>query len=277
LTFFRNLLSEQGLAISGDGLVKRLVLKARAYGSFRGRILQAVESAISEMTRELDVSLSRLKTDNRDRIVIEVDGDDEEFVSNVLFKEYGTVTTTDAISVGSAYSGHFVDVGKVGYGLYVDVGITIPLQVDALIPLFRLREQLSMEKVSLRAIAKAVVFADNLPVEVIITSVDNRGPKIEAELAESFLNQLNRWVGDDHERLLILGCTRKMLDDALTKSNHLEDIYRVEKLGSFEYSLRCKRSTRASGILAAIGPKLRGVPIHLFIPDEVGEKYHAKT
>jgi len=77
--------------------------------------------------------------------------------------------------------------------------------------------------------------------------------------------------------LLILGCTRKMLDDALKKSKHLEDIYRVERLGSFEYSLRCKRSTRASGILAAIGPKLRGVSMHLFIPDEVGEKYHAKT
>ncbi|MFW9801289.1 MAG: DUF2110 family protein [Candidatus Thorarchaeota archaeon] len=257
--------------------MKRLVLKARAYGSFRGRILHAVESEISEMTRELDVSLSRLKTDNRDRIIIEVNGEDEEFVANVLSKEYGTVIATDAISVGSVYYGHFVDVGKVGYGLYVDIGITTPLQVDTLIPLFRLREQLSMEKTSLRAIAKTVVFVDNLPVNVSITSIDNRGPKIEAELAESFLNQLNRWVEDDHERLLILGCTRKMLDDALKKSKHLEDIYRVERLGSFEYSLRCKRSTRASGILAAIGPKLRGVPMHLFIPDEVGEKYHAKT
>ncbi|MFX1261412.1 MAG: DUF2110 family protein [Promethearchaeota archaeon] len=257
--------------------MKRLVLKARAYGPFRGRILHAAESEISEMTRELDVSLSRLKTDNRNRIIIEIDGEDEEFVSNVLSKEYGTVTTTDAISVGSVYPGHFVDVGKVGYGLYVDIGITMPLQVDALIPLFTLREQLSMEKVSLRTISKTVVFVDNLPVKVSITGVDKRGPKIEAELAESSLNQLNRWVNDDHERLLVLGCTRKMLDDALKKSNHLEDIYRVEELGSFEYSLRCKRSTRASGILAAIGPKLRGVPMRLFIPDEVGEKYHAKT
>jgi hypothetical protein len=229
------------------------------------------------MTRELDVSLSRLKTDNRDRIVIEIDGEDEEFVANVLSKEYGVVTATYAILTGSVYSGHFVDTGKVGYGLYVDIGITIPIQVDALIPLFRLREQLSMEKIPLRAIAKAVIFVDDLPVKVSITSIDNRGPKIEAELAKPFLDQLNRWVQDDHERLIVLGCTRKMLDDALKKSQHLEDIYRVEQLGSFEYSLRCKRSTRASGILAAIGPKLRGVPMHLFIPSEVGEKYHAKT
>ncbi len=257
--------------------MKRLVFKARAYGSFRGRILHSVESYISEMTRELDVSLSRLKTDKRDRIIVEIDGDDEEFVTNVLAKEYGAVTATDAISVESTYSGYFVDTGKVGYGLYVDIGITTPLYVDALIPLFRLREQLSLEKLSLRAIAKALVFVDNLPVKINITNVDIRGPKIEAELAESFLNQLNRWVKDDHERLLVLGSTRKMLDGALKKSNHLEDIYRVEKLGSFEYSLRCKRSTRASGILAAIGPKLRGVPMHLFIPSEVGEQYHDKT
>jgi hypothetical protein len=228
------------------------------------------------MTRELDVRLSKLKTDKRDRIIIEVDGEDEEFVANVLSKEYGTVSSTDSISVDSIHSGHLVDTGKVGYGLYVDIGITTPIQVDALIPLFRLRKQLSMED-SLRAIAKALIFVDNLPVRVNITSVDNRGPKIEAELAESFLNQLNRWVVDDHDRLLVLGCTRNMLDDALQKTNHLEDIYRVERLGSFEYSLRCKRSTRASGILAAIGPKLRGVPMHLFIPNEVGEKYHAKA
>ncbi|MFW9886888.1 MAG: DUF2110 family protein [Candidatus Thorarchaeota archaeon] len=257
--------------------MKRLVLKARAYGPFRGRILHAAESEISEMTRELDVSLSRLKTDNRNRIIIEIDGEDEEFVANVLSKEYGTILATDAILIGSVYSGHFVDVGRVGYGLYVDIGVTTPLQVDTLIPLFRLREQLSMEQIPLRAIAKTAVFVDNLPINVSITGVDKRGPKIEAELAESFLNQLNRWVKDDHERLIILGCTREMLDDALKKSNHFEDIYRVERLGSFEYSLRCKRSTRASGILAAIGPKLRGVPMHLFIPDEVGEKYHAET
>ncbi|MHA2142745.1 MAG: DUF2110 family protein [Candidatus Thorarchaeota archaeon] len=256
--------------------MKRLVFKARAYASFRGRILQTVESDISRMTRELDVRLSKLKTDKRDRIIIEVDGEDEEFVANVLSKEYGTVSSTDSISVDSIHSGHLVDTGKVGYGLYVDIGITTPIQVDALIPLFRLRKQLSMED-SLRAIAKALIFVDNLPVRVNITSVDNRGPKIEAELAESFLNQLNRWVVDDHDRLLVLGCTRNMLDDALQKTNHLEDIYRVERLGSFEYSLRCKRSTRASGILAAIGPKLRGVPMHLFIPNEVGEKYHAKA
>ncbi|RLI52933.1 MAG: hypothetical protein DRO87_12375, partial [Candidatus Thorarchaeota archaeon] len=47
------------------------------------------------------------------------------------------------------------------------------------------------------------------------------------------------------------------------------DIYEVESLGVYEYALVCKRSTRASGILAAIGPALRGVPIHLFIPNEV--------
>ena len=168
--------------------MKRLVFKARAYGSLRGRILHSVESHISEMTRELDVSLSRLKTDKRDRIIVEIDGDDEEFVANILAKEYGAVTSTDAISVESTCFGYFVDTGKVGYGLYVDIGITTPLYVDALIPLFRLREQLSLEKLPLRAIAKALVFVDNLPVKINITNVDIRGPKIEAELADSFLN-----------------------------------------------------------------------------------------
>jgi hypothetical protein len=63
----------------------------------------------------------------------------------------------------------------------------------------------------------------------------------------------------------------------LSKSGHLQDIFLAEQLGKFEHSLVCKRSTRASGILAAIGPYLRGVPMHLFIPREVRGKVDAQT
>ncbi|MFW9845909.1 MAG: DUF2110 family protein [Candidatus Thorarchaeota archaeon] len=257
--------------------MKRLVLKTRAYGPFRARILQTLESDISEMTKELDVKLSKLKTDKRNHVKIEVDGEDEEFVANVLEKEYGRSLSTDAVLVDSIYTGNLIDVGNVGYGLYVDIGITTPLFVDALIPLFRLREQLSMHEHSLRAIAKSLILVNDLPIAINVTAIDLRGPKIEAEFALSFLKQLNGWTKDDHERVLILGCTRKMLDNALQKTGHLEDIYRIEQLGSFEFALRCKRSTRASGILSAIGPRMRGVPMHLFIPREVDGKYHATT
>ncbi len=195
----------------------------------------------------------------------------------MLTQEYGTIPTIGALRPDSTHKGHFLDVGKVGYGLYVDIGIATPSQMDALIPLYSLREQFEMHNSSLRTIANTLVLVDNLPVNIRITEVDITSQRIAGEFAESYLEQIDRWVRDDHQRLLVLGCTKELIDNALRRSGHTEDIYRIEKLGHFEYSLRCKRSTRASGILAAIGPRLKGVPMHLFIPEEIGEKYHAKT
>jgi len=257
--------------------LKRLVLCARAYGSYRGQLLKHVRTDVNEIVKELSASAVKLGTDKRNHITIDIEGEDEEFVGNVLTQRYGHVSEFGALSTGSAIKGQLVDVGKVGYGLYCDIGIMGPPKMDVLVPLHNLRSQLSMHKSSLRTISSALVLVDHLPLEVLITELDSANRKITGELAKSTLERINRWASDDHQRLLVLGCTKKIIEDALRKSGHSEDIYRIEKLGNFEFSLRCKRSTRASGILAAIGPILKGVPMHLFIPEEVGEKYNAKA
>jgi hypothetical protein len=257
--------------------LKHLVLLTRAYGSYRGQLLNQVGTDANKIVRELSATVVKLGTDKRNHITIDIKGEDEEFVVNVLTQRYGGISEFGALSTDSIFKGHLIDVGKVGYGLYCDIGIMEPTKMDVLIPLHNLRSQLSMHKSSLRTISNALVLVDHLPVEARITEIDAVNRNITGELAESTLVRINRWIGDDHQRLLVLGCTKKIIEDALRKSGHTEDIYRIEKLGHFEYSLRCKRSTRASGILAAIGPKLKGVPMHLFIPEEVGEKYNAKA
>ncbi|MFW9943654.1 MAG: DUF2110 family protein [Candidatus Sifarchaeia archaeon] len=257
--------------------MKHLVLYARAYGSHRGQILKHVRKDANEIIKELSASVVNLGTDKRNRITVDIEGEDEEFVGNVLTQRYGSVSEFGALSTDSSIKGQLVDVGKVGYGLYCDVGIVGSPKMDVLIPLHNLRSQLSMHKSSLRTISSALVLVDHLPVEAHITEIDAANRKITGELAKSTLQRINRWARDDHQRLLVLGCTKELVDNALRKSGHSEDIYRIEKLGHFEHSLRCKRSTRASGILAAIGPILNGVPMHLFIPEEVGEKYNAKA
>lgn len=257
--------------------MKRLVLCARAYGSYRGQLLKHVRTDVNEIVKELSASVVKLGTDKRNHITIDIEGEDEEFVGNVLTQRYGHVSEFGALSTDSTIKGQLVDVGKVGYGLYCDIGIMGPPKMDVLVPLHNLRSQLSMHKSSLRTISSALVLVDHLPLEVHITQLDSANRKITGELAKSTLERINRWASDDHQRLLVLGCTKEIIENALRKSGHSEDIYRMEKLGHFEHSLRCKRSTRASGILAAIGPILKGVPMHLFIPEEVGEKYNAKA
>jgi len=249
-----------------------LTLLARSYGAYRNKIVQTIATKISDMISELDVELIGVGAGKRGHIAVKIEGEDSEFVSNVLKREFGEIPKLKDLTPGSQHPGYLVDVGKVGYGLYVDIGITYPDKMDALIPLHRLREQTLLTKGSLRGIAKQLVLVDNLPVDIEISDVDITSQRIEASLDSSVITRIESWTKDDHERLLVFGSTREMIESVLKKAKHEEDIYKIEKIGYFEYALRCKRSTRASGILAAIGPRLRGVPMHLFIPREVEVK-----
>ena len=256
--------------------MKTVVLLQKAYGAYRGRLLETIRSEVSEMVAELDAKVTSVGTDKKNHIIVNVDGEDEEFVANALAKEYGRSLQSDNLVPNKTYPGQLIDVGKVGYGLYSDMGVTDSKRLDALIPLHRLREQLSLHG-PLKAISEAFVLVDYLPVGVNITSIDLYNERVEAEFNQSTLSRISNWMQDDHERLLIFGANRGQIEGSLKKTNHREDIYEIEQLGKFEYSLRCKRSTRASGILAAIGPRLRGVPMHLFIPKELEAKQNAKT
>ncbi|MFW9808903.1 MAG: DUF2110 family protein [Candidatus Thorarchaeota archaeon] len=246
----------------------KITLLTKAYGAYRGRLLETIRSEISIMITELDATLISIGTDRKNRIVVNIEGEDEEFVSNALAKEYGKSLLSDDLSPNTVYPGRFVDVGKVGYGLYVDIGVIDSPKMDALVPLHKIREQLNL-LAPLKSITEAFVLADYLPVEVILTNIDLYNNRIEAEFDQKVIARVKEWLHDDHERLLVFGANQRQIEGKLKKSGHREDIYEIEQLGKFEFSLRCKRSTRASGILAAIGPRLRGVPMHLFIPKEL--------
>ena len=256
--------------------MKTIVLFQKAYGAYRGRLLETIRFEISEMVAELDAEITSLGTDKKNHIVVNIDGEDEEFVANALAKEYGKSLQSDNLVPNKTYPGQLIDVGKVGYGLYSDMGVTDSIRMDALVPLHRLREQLGLHG-PLRTISEAFVLVDYLPVEVNITSIDLYNDRVEADFDQSTLTRISDWMQDDHERLLVFGANRSQIESSLKKTSHREDIYEIEQLGKFEFSLRCKRSTRASGILAAIGPRLRGVPMHLFIPEELEVKQNAKT
>ena len=255
--------------------MKQLVLSSRAYGLYKQKLVRTFISEIKSISKDLDVE-KKVSTNRRDHLTIKINGADEQFFANVISREYGLVPIIENISPGHEYSGQLVDIGKIGYGIYVDIGISIG-KTDALIPLHRLRQQIKLPKSAIKTISNIFVLVDNLPVTIRIVDVNRTTNKIEAELADSFLERLQDWSEDDHERLLVFGANRYMIEKALKKSGHFEDIYRIETLGLFEYSLMCKRSTRATGIIAAIGPKLKGVPMHLFIPKEIEEKQNAKT
>ncbi len=257
--------------------MKHLALSVHTYGTYRQLLLRTVKTSISSFITGLDAKLVSLRTDSAGRLSVSLEGEDEEFAANALAKQWGIAPKLQDLSPGVVSRGWLVDIGKVGFGLYVDIGICVPQAIDALVPLYRVREQFEMHDKSARAIASKLVLVNDLPVEITVMKVDAGTPTIDAEFTEYLLNRITSWTLDDHERLIVLGVTKEMLEHALSKTRHLEDIFAVEQLGPFEYSLMCKRSTHASGIVAAIGPRLRGVPIHLFVPKNIRGEEHAST
>ncbi len=256
--------------------MKRITLLPRVYGQYRNRLLSIVQSEVEGMVAELDLERLELDVNKTDHIIAAASGPDAEFVINLLAQEYGKSPEAHEIVPETAYWGQLVDVGKVGYGLYTDIGLQEP-RIDALVPLHNLREQMGMQGHPLRKIARSLVLVDNLPVEITVTEVNYDTNQIGAEFSHAFLQRFNSWMNDDHERLLVFGANQQMVESNLRSSGHAEDIYEIEKLGHFEFALQCKRSTHASGILAAIGPKLHGVPMHLFIPNEIQRERVAKA
>jgi hypothetical protein len=250
--------------------MRTVPLLTKTYGPYRNRLLATMKSEITSSAEELDVQITRVELDSRNHVRVTLLGDDEEFLANHLTKTYGMCLTQEKLVPNTVTKGNLIDVGKVGFGLFVDVGLESNLHLDPLIPLHRLRLQTGASR-PLREITRNLCLAEHLPVTVRITDVDSINQKVEAELSSDALETLKEWSNDDHERLLVFGANQQMIEGALKRCGHTGDIYGFEHLGRFETVLVCKRSTRASGIVAAVGPKLKGIPIHLFIPSAIGE------
>ncbi len=255
--------------------MKSIVTAVRVYGPSRHELLKYLQHAVLELKSDLAVDLKTIKITSSGHVKLIVSGDDEEFFINLLKREFGAIPAKSDLIVGATLSGHLTNVGAVGYGVYVNIGYPPTDKMDPLIPLYQLRKQFGLPQQPLRKITSALVLVDNLPIEIVLTDVNPINGKLEAKLSASQLDRIQQWAEDDHERLIVLGVTYPQLATVLEISGHSTDIYAIEQLGPFEYSLQCKRSTRASGILAAIGPKLKGIPIHPFIPKEVEAKRNA--
>ena len=126
--------------------MKTVTLFSRVYGKKRKQLLDEVKSEITTLIAELDVRLARFGTDKRGHLSMSFDGQDSEFAINYLIKEYGQSIRIEKVKEGTILPGSFIDVGKVGYGLYVDIAAVSNTRTDVLIPLHRIRDQFSIRK-----------------------------------------------------------------------------------------------------------------------------------
>jgi len=227
----------------------------KTYNVARHSSIKAFTYILAEELKGLNVEIKEITFNKEKYAEISLEGEDAEIAKNLIIKNYGTKRSIGEIEVGEEIYGRFKDVGGVKFGFFVNGGIFSTTQkIDALFPLFELREQLAGgKKVSLLNIMRAYGIVENLPLFFEITEKQVIGSKVRVKLTDKSLKWLTKPSQEKKDALIVCGTTRNAIKNALISSNHTEDIEEIERIGLLEYRLICKKGTRAEGLIPEIG------------------------
>ncbi|MBY8983459.1 MAG: DUF2110 family protein [Candidatus Lokiarchaeota archaeon] len=203
------------------------------------------------------------------RFEVSISGPEEVFMQNILKKEIGSITEFKDTTEGAIYKGNLTEVGKVGFGLFVDCAIMNP-KVEVLINLHTLREQLcrGMEK-SLNQIINAYDFIDHFPVHVKILKIDRDNLKAQGELAPITLELFKKILDENLEALLLSGETKGQFKKVIARKGHFRDIITVKRFGFLENMVLLKTDSNAPGIISEIGKDLENCKFSALRPQRI--------
>ncbi|AEK73510.1 hypothetical protein GQS_08070 [Thermococcus sp. 4557] len=237
--------------------MEEVVILEKVYGDRSGflKLDRRLKALLGDL--EVEWKLSAVK---KNWVKVSITGEDEEISANLVRDEFGEVPyRLSAVTEGETYRGRFIDLGKVGYGAYVDIGIFSPRPKDALLPLYYLKE--TFGEIPVREMIRDFGWVDNLPVEVTVRDVEFGAREVELAFSDSQLKRIKRWLEDGHDKLFITGTVSENVEKALIQTGHGRDVKRIEELGLMETLLILKKGTQAPGIIKEIGPHLKGTLI----------------
>jgi len=190
---------------------------------------------------------------------IRAKGEDADAFLNLLRQEQGEAPVSRAkLEKWDIVRGFVAGAGRIGYGVYVDIGIQDPAPKDALYPLHRMRAQLADgEAKSAREILDSNALVDYVPLTVIVTEF--QGENISVEMEDEDRDRIVSWRKYPFDRVIVVGTDKTQAENAVRASGLQSDIVEVESLSLFVQSLVCKIGTDAPGVIAKIGGRLRGM------------------
>lgn len=256
-------------------MVKNLVLYDKIYNAHKEKDKKDISIRYLKYLNELTQSFPNTKTrikklrqfDNRFEVLIT--GPEEIFISNMLKKKVGTVIDYEKVEVNDVYKGVMLDVGKIGFGIFVDCAILNP-KVDVLLNLYDLRTQLCKGRsASLTEIINAYDFIDQFPVYVKITSINKENKQIQGALDSQTLKIYEKIIKENLEGVFLSGETKGQLKKALVKTGHFRDIVSIERYGFLENIVILRENTTAPGIIADIGKRLKGCKLSAIRPERI--------
>lgn len=256
-------------------MVKRLILLDQIYNTDTRRERLDYQSRYKKYLNELVKGFPETRVEIRqirdidNRVEIFIEGPEEKFVKNMISAEIGSVIPFDQIRLGNVLKGTMINVGELGFGIFLDCGI-IRGKTDVLLPLHIIRDQLAEgKKVSVRDIINAYDFIDNFPLYTKIIEIDKKEVNVQGEIAQNSLDIFNKIVTENIEGLFMCGETKGQFKKALVKTGHLHDIVSIERYGFLENLILLKKGTNARGIISEIGKYLEGCKFSVLIPKRI--------
>jgi hypothetical protein len=197
-------------------------------------------------------------------LLIRAKGEDADAFLNLLKQEYGEAPVSRSnLEEWDIINGFVTGAGRIGYGVYIDIGIREPAPKDALYPLYRMRAQLAEgEPKSAREILDANALVDYVPIKMVVTELE--GENISVELDDESRDRLVSWRKYPFDRVIVVGADKTLVENAVRASGLQGDIVKVESLSLFVQSLVCKIGTDAPGVIAKIGSRLKGVSLNSY-------------
>jgi hypothetical protein len=195
---------------------------------------------------------------------IRAKGEDAGAFLNLLKQEYGEAPISRSnLEKWDVVNGFVTGAGRIGYGVYLDIGIQEPAPKDALYPLHRMRAQLAEgEPKSSREILDANALVDYFPLEMVVTELE--GDNISVELDDESRDRLVSWRKYPFDRVIVVGADKTLVENVVRASGLQGDVVKVEGLSLFVQSILCKIGTDAPGVIAKIGKRLRGVSLNSY-------------
>ena len=247
-----------------------LTLLEKLYGLDEEDSEKVLNENLAKLTSGIDAEAKIIGKNERKWIQVKVSGADAKVVTNYLGSRFGSAPSFTDIHTPIVLKGKIIDAGKVGYGIYIDIGTSNSNPIDVLIPLHKLRTHLvDGKKLPLREIVEAFCLHDNFPVSIRLTEIDIEEEKMWAEPSDGQVELFKKWLSSYLDRVIVLGAHYERITAAVRRSGAKNDIVKIEELGFLEYSLLCKLGTDAPGMIKILGSYLPKVLLYVFSPRKV--------
>ncbi|MCX6659901.1 MAG: DUF2110 family protein [Candidatus Bathyarchaeota archaeon] len=228
---------------------------------------QELETELRKICVGLEVNVKKIAMTDDGWASVEYEGEDSEVLTEILGREYGVAPVhSSKLKLGDIYRGFVVDSGRVGYGLYLDIGIFSPFKRDGLYPLHRMRSQLVDGNIqSLGQITRRFCLHDGLPLNVRIEDLDGSG-RITLALTDRQDSHFRDWERCPFDRVVVIGSSLSRVSGTIRRSGLDKDVIKTDRTSLVSNILTCKLGTEAPGVVAKLGPRLGKVKLYPFIP-----------